>query len=560
MNTYSDQRQSYNNNDNTKSVTGSRSGSFGHLPAFLIYDYTVESDEMTYISHPLIRSDTVESRAYQVKIAEGCLKDNTLVILSTGLGKTVIALMVAADVLSKGKKVLMLAPTKPLVEQHFETFSGWLQDVRIGTMNGNMPPEKRASVIADNDMIICTPQVVENDVENERYSLTDFGLIVFDEAHRAVGNYAYVNIAVHYHRGLTLGMTASPGYDMEKIKEVVFNLDIGRIEVRTDEDEDVSPYVHDIYMIRKEVTMPQDLLDVINLLKKMMNPYVQELIDLGLMDRNWPASTTHLLTVGSSLQKRLARGEKTSIIFRGLVSQSASMKLLHAIGLAETQGMSSVRNYMAKVEEEANQSKGSKASKEIVAMPEYKQLWEIFNRTNVEHPKISRVMSLVSSKINSGADTRVIVFSQYRETCEMLVEKLSKIENVRVAKLIGQSKGGLKQKEQVSMLEDFRSGKYNVIVSTSVGEEGLDVTSTDMVIFYEPVPSEIRTIQRRGRTGRKNMGEVYVLVAKGTRDEVFENSSKRKEEQMISNLKKLDFSLRNNFGYRHNVQTKLGEF
>jgi len=260
------------------------------------------------------------------------------------------------------------------------------------------------------------------------------------------------------------------------------------------------------------------------------------------------------------LQKRLARGEKTSIIFRGLVSQSASMKLLHAIGLAETQGMSSVRNYMAKVEEEANQSKGSKASKEIVAMPEYKQLWEIFNRTNVEHPKISRVMSLVSSKINSGADTRVIVFSQYRETCEMLVEKLSKIENVRVAKLIGQSKGGLKQKEQVSMLEDFRSGKYNVIVSTSVGEEGLDVTSTDMVIFYEPVPSEIRTIQRRGRTGRKNMGEVYVLVAKGTRDEVFENSSKRKEEQMISNLKKLDFSLRNNFGYRHNVQTKLGEF
>ncbi len=515
---------------------------------------------MSYISHPLIKDDTVESRSYQVNMAEGCRKDNTLIILPTGLGKTVIALLVAVDVLSKGRKVLMLAPTKPLVEQHYETFSSWMKDVRIGTMNGNMAPEKRAQVIIDNDMVICTPQVVDNDLENERYSLSDFGLVIFDEAHRAVGNYAYVNIALHFHRGLVLGMTASPGYDMERIKEVVSNLDIGRIDTRTDEDPDVAPYVHDIFITRKEVSMPQDLLDVISLLNKMLSPYVQELVDLQLMDPNWPASTKHLLVVGDSLQKRLARGEKSNVIYRGLVSQSASVKILHAIGLAETQGMSSVRNYMAKLEEETTQSKASKASKEIVTLPEYRKLWEIFDRTNVEHPKISRVMSLVSSKINSGADTRVIVFTQYRETCDMLVDKLSRIENVRVAKLIGQSKGGLRQKEQVSMLEDFRSGKYNVIVSTSVGEEGLDVTSTDMVIFYEPVPSEIRTIQRRGRTGRKNVGEVYVLVAKGTRDEVFESSSKRKEEQMIANIRKLDMSLRGSFGSRHNVQTKLGQY
>ena len=515
---------------------------------------------MSFVSHPLIKEDMVESRAYQRKMADGCLNDNTLIILPTGLGKTVVALLVAVEVLSSGKKVLMLAPTKPLVEQHYETFSRWLKDVRIGTMNGFMDPENRARTIRDNDMIVCTPQVVNNDLDNEMYPLTDFGLIIFDEAHRAVGNYAYVGIAERYHRGLTLGMTASPGYDMEKIKEVVNNLDIGRIDMRSEDDADVSPFVHDIFINRIEVNMPQDLKDVIDILRKMLDPYIKELVEMGLMDPNWPASTKHLLVVGDSLQKRLARGEKTVIIYRGLIAQSASVKLLHGIGLAETQGMTSVRNYMLKIEEETLHSKPSKASKELVSSQHFKELKKIFETTKVEHPKIARVMGLVSSKINSGEDTRVIVFSQYRDTCEMLVGKLSQIENVRVGKLIGQSNGGLKQKEQVSMLEDFRSGKYNVIVSTSVGEEGLDVTSTDMVIFYEPVPSEIRTIQRRGRTGRKNTGEVYVIVAKGTRDETYEKSSETKERKMRENLEKLNATLKSTMGSRHNKQTRLGEF
>jgi Fanconi anemia group M protein len=137
----------------------------------------------------------------------------------------------------------------------------------------------------------------------------------------------------------------------------------------------------------------------------------------------------------------------------------------------------------------------------------------------------------------------VIVFTQYRDTCDVLLGKLSGIEGAKIGKLIGQSKGGLKQREQIDMLNSFRTGERNVIVATSVGEEGLDVASTNAVIFYEPVPSEIRTIQRRGRTGRKSDGEVFVLVAKGTMDEAFENSSRKKEELMRSELEKLNRDL-----------------
>jgi Fanconi anemia group M protein len=135
------------------------------------------------------------------------------------------------------------------------------------------------------------------------------------------------------------------------------------------------------------------------------------------------------------------------------------------------------------------------------------------------------------------------------------------VENARVCTLIGQANGGLKQKEQIEILDKFREGEFNIVVSTSVGEEGLDITSTNAVIFYEPVASEIRTIQRRGRTGRKNDGEVYVLIARGTMDEVFDKSSKRKENDMRSRLERLSVELsRSSPRSERRVQSDLGNF
>ena len=515
---------------------------------------------MSYLSHPLIVPDTVEERAYQKKMAEESLREDTLIIIPTGLGKTVIAMIVAANILEKGKKVLILAPTKPLVEQHYESYSSFMRNVKIGMMTGQSPPSSRKNIIDSNDLIVSTPQVVDNDLCNEVYSLRDFGLIVFDEAHRAVGGYAYVNIASYNHSALVLGMTASPGSDMNKILEVCRNLGITRADMRTDDDPDVSPYIHNTFVRQETVDMPKDLLNVISVLNKLEDGYVRELVNMGFMDPGWPASMKHLLTVGESLQRRLARGEKTAMVFRGLVAQSAAVKLLHAVALAETQGMTPLRNYMARIEEDAKTAKGGKASKDIVNQPAYKELWKIMKETRVEHPKISRLMSLVSQEIHGNPGSKVMVFSQYRETCDILVGVLSRIPDVNVTKLIGQSKGGLKQKEQISLLDDFRSGKYNVIVSTSVGEEGLDIASTDLVIFYEPVPSEIRTIQRRGRTGRKNEGEVVVMIAKSTRDEVYERTSQKKESMMSDNLGKLNHDLRLMTSERRERQTRLGEY
>jgi Fanconi anemia group M protein len=514
---------------------------------------------MTFVSHPLITPDTVEDRAYQAGISKSCLKGNTLVILPTGLGKTVIALRVAADILNEGGKVLFLAPTKPLVDQHFRSFTELLSGPMVGVMNGNMEPVKRKEIMTYGDVIISTPQAVANDLENSVYDLSGVRLLIYDEAHRSVGNYAYVTVA-GYHNGLTMAMTASPGSDLKRTEEVCENLSIEQIEVRNEEDPDVSPYVHDIYTNKIEVTVPQELGDIVTLLNRMLDGYIRELVNLRLMDPNWPASTTHLLMIGDSLRKRLTRGEKTNVIFRGMTVQAIAMKLLHAIGLAETQGVTVLRTYLKKIEDESADGKGGKAAKEITGSKEFAEICKAVSKAKTEHPKISRLMGLVSREIGSGRNSRIIVFSHYRETCDLLIEKLSSIDGVRVGKLIGQSKGGLRQKQQIELLRDFRSGEYNVIVSTSVGEEGLDVASTDVVIFYEPVPSEIRTIQRRGRTGRKNDGEVYVLVTKGTRDEVFQNSSRKKEDMMRSRLEQLGRELSRKRMRGGTEQMSIGEF
>lgn len=502
---------------------------------------------MEFISAPGIVPDRIESRRYQVSMAQNCLRENALVILPTGLGKTAVALMVAAKVMESGKKVLMMAPTKPLVDQHKGFFSSVLEGKSVGEMNGLMAPAKRISIIENNEFIVCTPQTVSNDLDNGAYSLKDFGLVIYDEAHRGTGNYAYVNVATYVMNGtISMGMTASPGSDLKKIEEVCNNLGLSRIEIRSDDDPDVSPYVHDTYVNRICVNMPQDLKDISAGLRKILDIYFSELTALHLTNPNWPASTKHMLSIGQTLQMRLARGEKTASVFRGLTVQSICIKILHAINLAETQGMTVLRSYLRGINEagEKTGKESSRADRELVKREDYLNVWNIARESKVEHPKISRILSIVSQHLNANPDSRIIIFTQYRESCDVIVDKLSVVENAKVCKLIGQAKGGLKQKDQIAILDKFRAGEYNVVVSTSVGEEGLDITSTNAVIFYEPVPSEIRTIQRRGRTGRKNDGEVYVLVGTDTMDEAMENSAKKKEQMMRERLETLSSDLR----------------
>ena len=506
-----------------------------------------------YIDHPLLAKNEIEYREYQVRIARACLQASTLVVLPTGMGKTVIALLIIAEVLrKKGPKVLFMAPTKPLVEQHAEFLNRFLNyDGKISVLTGEVTPRKRAVLWQESAIIVSTPQVVKNDLEAGRISLDGINLAIFDEAHRAVGEYSYVYIGelCKKRKILRMGMTASPGSEASKIMEVCRNLGIENIEIRSKYDPDVAPYAHDIKIEWVRVQMPKGYESLVKHLKEAYRTYIRELKAFGLLKGKPPSvvGAKDLIVLGEKLREEVKNRRHTSL-YRAMTLQAAAMKLNHAIELAETQGIEALREYMEKLIADAKKPRASKADKEVLKNENVKVAIEIMKDLAVQHPKLEKVVEIVSEQLRTKPESRIIVFTHYRDTAELVTSFLSRLEGVRPVRFVGQaSRGehkGMRQREQVEVVKKFRAGAYNVLVATSVAEEGLDIPATDLVVFYEPIPSEIRTIQRRGRTGRKGPGRVVILITKRTRDEAYYWSSRRKEKKMHAQLMRLKEELK----------------
>lgn len=508
---------------------------------------TADHRASVYVEHPLIRPRTVEARAYQVSIAQSCLARSTLVVLPTGMGKTIIALLTIAGVLDKGKgRVLFMAPTKPLVQQHAEFVRRMTLIEDVVAFTGEVPPEDRELGWRSNRVVVSTPQVIANDIEAGRYDLTDVGLIVYDEAHRAVGNYAYVHVAAAQDdvRTLSLGMTASPGTKGEDILQVCETLHIEGVEIRTPQDVDVAPYVHDINVRLVYVDVPAHMAPIIADLKKLMADDVRRLSGMGFVRRDAQVTTREILDAQRRIHAQLNASAKPSPhLYHAASAVARAMKVGHALELAETQGAKVLASYLDRLEDEANGQGGSRASRGLVKDDLYVRMAKRARAINEDHPKARKVVEIVREQLATKPESRIIVFTHYRDNAELIAARLSAMAGVHPVRFVGQATRGddkgMSQKEQVGLLQDFRAGTYNVLVATSVAEEGLDIPSTDLVVFYEPIPSEIRTIQRRGRTGRARAGEVRILVTRGTRDEAYTYSAKSKERKMHVELDRL---------------------
>jgi ERCC4-related helicase len=500
-----------------------------------------------------IREGKIGERLYQRNIAAAAGEISTLVVLPTGLGKTVIALLVIDNVLSRSAgKILFMAPTKPLVEQHFNFLREklTLAEGDIALMTGEIPASVRSELWKTSKIIVSTPQVVENDAVSGSCSLSGFSLLIYDECHRARGDYSYVRIARMYSSagggGLILGITASPGSDPSSVEEICNVLGIGHIEVRTEEDPDVEPYVQDTALRWIDIELSSELSALSMELRSMLSARIEKLKNLNVLPRESLGSTKDLLTAGREMSMKLSAGMKNRALFDSMRIQSEAIKIAHAIDLAETQTVYALRKFIDKLISEAS-GKTSKASSFIVSDEHFSTVLSMLASIAHEHPKISRLKEIISRQLESVPGSRIMVFTQFRDTAEIVLKELSYMPGVKVVKLIGQGtrgeERGLRQSEQKEVVSRFSSGDANVMISTSVGEEGLDITSTDMVIFYEPVPSEIRLIQRKGRTGRLRAGRVNILVTRGTKDESFYYSSKRKERMMKMALMSLNEKL-----------------
>ena len=508
---------------------------------------------MQYVENSWINPGTIEYRSYQDAIVRSAVQRNTLCVIPTGLGKTSIAALVAVDRMDKyrNSKILFLAPTRPLVSQHKITFEKFLKlGLELRVVTGEDDPEIRTGLYKEADIIFSTPQTIRNDIKDGKISLADFSLCIFDEAHRCVGSYAYTYIAKNYTRTaknpLILALTASPGSKKYKIDDVKKNLFIESVEIKTRDDEDVKPYVQSVTHEWVEVELTEGMKTIRKYLEESKGKAMKRLIDLKILHSPYTTKSQLL-----KLQQELAR-KKKGYAYMAMSLIAEIIKLDHALLLLETQSLASLKSYLDELKKD-----GSRAVARLLNDASFNNAARLTNELvdeGKEHPKIERLRSLVEESLEKKKDSRMIIFAQYRSTIRKILDTMKTVKRAAPIEFIGQAKkhgSGLSQKEQVQILNEFKMGFYNVLCASQVAEEGLDVVETDMVIFYEPVPSAIRKIQRAGRTARTRAGRVLVLITKNTRDETYYWVAHHKEKKMTKILTDMQ---------KHNEQKSMVEF
>ncbi len=497
----------------------------------------------------------VEPRSYQQKIFENCINKNCLVILPTGLGKTLIALMLTIERMKTfpREKVVFLAPTKPLVEQHLAYFCKHLPELfaEMTLFTGEVNAIRRRSLWQNSDIIFSTPQCVANDLKNRLYNLENVCLLIEDEAHRCIKNYDYNYVAHQYIKqakhSRIIGLTASPGSDAAKIKEICRNLSIEEVELKTRDSADIKEYLQELKFEKRLIDFPEELNQIRILLRRLFNSYADELRNRKVLFEQ--PSKIKLIELQKKLIHMISVGNKNYNYLLSLSSCSQAIKLQHALELLETQTLSSFNAYLKDLLKQASIKK-SKGVVKLVSKPEFSLAYiksnELIAR-EIEHPKVEEIVKLVAREKSKNDKIKILVFTQFRDTATIISKKLNQIKGIRARVFVGQAKktiqgksSGLSQKEQKKIIQEFSSGEINVLCATSIGEEGLDIPEVNIVVFYESVPSAIRKIQRSGRTARLMAGKLVMLITKTTRDETFyyvANAKEKKMHKTIQNIK-----------------------
>ena len=467
-----------------------------------------------YLEKKYIQKNSIEKRDYQVNLATQAIKENCIVVLPTGLGKTTIALHVMAEYLSKGTGgVLFLAPTRVLVNQHYEFLKNNLTLDDISLITGEDTIQKRTK-LWNNSVICATPEIARNDLDRGIVTPEQFTLVIFDEVHRTVGDYAYSGIAQRFEDSSAriLGMTATLPSEKEKATEILTRLKIASVAERTEDSLDVKPYTQETNTEWINVELPDELKTIQTLLKLSLDQRYDTLRENGIKLAS-QQSLSALLRIRQFVLNTNRRSAKPLF---------TAIRIHYALTMLEVHGITPFLKFCAR----AQAKKGIGVKELFEVDPNFTRavsLAKDAQSKGIEHsknPKLKEILDSVPGK--------ALIFTSYRDSVDLIYNKLIEM-GVSAGILIGKAgDAGLKQKKQIETVQKFRDGIFQVLVATRVGEEGLDIAEVNQVIFYDNVPSSIRFIQRRGRTGRKDTGKLVVLIAKNTIDETYYWIGKRK--------------------------------
>ncbi|KAK5990705.1 ATP-dependent DNA helicase MPH1 [Cladobotryum mycophilum] len=492
-------------------------------------------------------------RDYQFSIVKNSLFNNTLVALPTGLGKTFIAATVMLNFYrwTKTAKIIFVAPTKPLVSQQIDACYHIAGIPRSETtlLTGDIAPVLRVDEWGKRRVFFMTPQTLLNDLSHGYADPKSIALMVIDEAHRATGEYAYAKATKLIRRFSksfrVLALTATPGSKVETVQEVIDNLGISHCEIRTEESIDIRQYVHD-RNIDQVVLDPSDEINLVSkLFTEALKPLTEKLSSQNIWYGRKPMALTTFGLIQAQKEWFATRGQHANqgvqFMMRAIFSVLTS--LAHSIKLLQFHGIKPFYDNMVdfRSEQEGKGEKGSKYKRQIIESSSFQEMMDKISgwfKTDgfVGHPKLTALADCVLNHfMDAGETTRVIVFSEYRDSAEEIVRMFNTHRPlIKSTVFVGQADGkrgeGMKQKQQIETIDRFKKGDFNVLVATSIGEEGLDIGQVDLIVCYDASASPIRMLQRMGRTGRKRAGKIVLLLMRGKEEDQFAKSKDNYEK------------------------------
>lgn len=487
-------------------------------------------------------------RDYQYNIVSRSLFHNTLVALPTGLGKTFIAATVMLNYYrwTTTAQIVFMAPTKPLIAQQMDACYHIVGIPRHDTvlMTGETPPGIRAEEWLEKRVFFMTPQTVINDLKTGICDPKRIVLLVVDEAHKATGSYAYTEVVAFMRRFNSsfrvLALTATPGSTVEAVQAVIDNLGIARVELRTESSLDIRPYTHEKQTDVELFDYSDEQALIMEHMSKVIRPTLEK---INSQNAYWARDPMQLTAYGltQARQKWMASdaGRKAPQAVKGMINACFTVlsQLAHSIGLLKNHGIGPF--YSGVLDFQKNLESGQSKSKTAQAIVQHDDFVKMTSRirgwTNnpdfIGHPKLEYLREVVLNHFldagegKQGSDvppsaTRIMVFASFRDSTEEICRVLKRNEpmirpHVFVGQAASSSSEGMNQKKQNEVIQDFKSGKYNTLIATSIGEEGLDIGDVDLIVCYDASSSPIRMLQRIGRTGRKRMGKVVLLLMKG---------------------------------------------
>lgn len=514
-------------------------------------------------------------RDYQFSIVKNGLFNNTLVALPTGLGKTFIAATVMLNFFrwTKDAKIIFVAPTKPLASQQVEACLNvaGIPRSHATLLTGEVSPSLREGEWERRRLFFMTPQTLQNDLSKGYADPKSIALIVIDEAHRATGDYAYVKVVEFIRRFnqsfRVLALTATPGSTVEGVQAVIDSLGVSTVEIRTEESIDIRQYVHARDVDQVVLEPSDEMLRVQDLFSKTLRPLCSKLAQVNKWLARDPMSLTVMGLREAQRQWFLGAGKHANQGTKGMIMAVFTIlqSLAHAIKLLNNHGIAPFYHKMLdfRSDVEKQGSKGSKNKRQVIEDENFQDMMDTIDKWLkldgfVGHPKLSYLCENLLNHFmdaGQGSSTRAIVFSEYRDSAEEIVRTLNKHKPMINASIfVGQADSkrseGMKQKKQIETIQNFRAGQFNVLVATSIGEEGLDIGQVDLIVCYDASASPIRMLQRMGRTGRKRAGNITLLLMKGREEEQYKRAKDNYEKMQRFICEGTRFKFRNDLSSR----------